>query len=88
MMLPLSAQQLDVLRLLRDEPRTAAELTTTLAARDLPSAMPSCLRALNQRCLIKYVGGRGVKLGRGRWSLTAHGIATLRELGELPPLHR
>lgn len=83
--LPLSTQQLDALRALRDGPRTAVEIRAVAGIDILPSALPTVLRALSQRCLIAYVGGRGIKVGRGQWRLTAHGVAMLRQLGEIPP---
>lgn len=81
--LPLSPQQLDVLRALREAPRTVIEIRQFAGLDPLPSAAATVLRALNQRGAIAYCGGRGVKLGAGRWRLTTYGTQLLRELGEI-----
>ncbi len=83
MSLPLSATQLDVLRAISRE----VQLTTEEIQRELGLAggMPTVMRSLNQRGAIAYVGGRGVRVGRGKWRLTAHGIDLLRQCGESPP---
>jgi hypothetical protein len=82
--LPLSAHQLDVLRELR-EPKTVVELARLLTLDGLPGHLQAVMRALHQRCLISYMGGRGVKAYKGRWQLTRYGAQTLRELGEIGP---
>ena len=84
--LPLSPHQLGALRALRDGPRTAEEIRAAAGIDILPGALPTVLRALHQRSLIAYVGGRGIKVGRGRWRLTLHGTTMLRDLGELAPV--
>lgn len=83
--LTLSSHQLGALRALRDGPRTAEEIRVAAGIDILPGALPTVLRSLHQRSLIVYVGGRGVKAGRGQWRLTTHGISMLREFGELAP---
>ena len=85
--LPLSAQQLNALRALRDGPKSAGEIRQLAGIDILPGALPTVLRALQARNLIAHVrvGNRGVNTCRGTWKLTAYGAELLRLHGEISP---
>jgi Mn-dependent DtxR family transcriptional regulator len=73
---PLSAKQRATLVFLTRDPASTAEIGLAIGVTKGAGTM---LRSLHQQGLIAYVGGRGVKIGRGTWRLTDRGHAVAAE---------
>lgn len=75
-MTPISNHQRATLRYLMDQRRTVVEIKSAVG---LKSGLQSMLASLHQQGMIRYVGGAGVKLGKGWWELTARGRTIANE---------
>jgi DNA-binding MarR family transcriptional regulator len=73
---PLSTKQRLVLRHLVDAPATTSEIAR---AAGTSKGTGSMIQSLHQQGLVAYVGGPGVRVGRGKWRLTDRGRAVAAE---------
>lgn len=66
--LPLSSRQYQVLAIIDAHPTSTRDLDKATGSR-----CTEVLKSLNQQGSIKYVGGIGVRQGRGKWCITERG---------------
>lgn len=78
MSLPLSTKQQATLRALGNSGKTTAEIRVLVGVGKGAAVM---LQSLYQQGLISYVGGPGVKSGKGKWNLTDRGKSAAARLG-------
>jgi hypothetical protein len=68
--LPLSKHQHAALEALAREPLTTRELAAAIGTKQGTGGL---LQALYQQGLVRYVGGPGVRMGKGHWEVTDRG---------------
>lgn len=74
MALPLSARQYQILAIIDAAPTSTRELDEVTGTHNA-----EVLKSLNQQGSIAYVGGIGVRQGRGKWRITDHGRKQLAD---------